>query len=146
MTADAVALLDVNMLIALLDPAHVQHDIAHDWFGTRSHDRWATCPITQNGFVRIVSQRAYPNSISTAAAIDLLARFTADDAHQFWPDSISLLDPAVCATGMLHMPAQVTDTYLLALARHHNGILVTLDQALSTSAVERGESHILRIA
>src|ERR1700730_14569947 len=86
-------LLDVNVLIALIDPGHVQHNIAHDWFAKDGLSAWATCPITENGVLRIVGHASYPNSPGNPAAVaPLLRTMCSLDGHVFWSDDISLLD------------------------------------------------------
>lgn len=139
-----VALLDVNLLLALLDPNHVSHGTAQDWFGG-SPLSWATCPLTQNGYVRIASQRRYPNPIRVDLAIAILREFTHADAHRFWPDDISLLDPACCDATYLGSSSNVTDAYLLALAARNGGVLATLDRRLVARAVPNGGAHLLVI-
>jgi uncharacterized protein len=137
------ALLDVNVLIALVDPNHVHHDIAHAWFAEGRAD-WATCPITQNGLVRIVSSPKYPNGVaSPAVALDLLAGLTAVGAHVFWPDDVSLADSGAFHADRLLASHQVTDVYLLGLAARRGGKLVTFDRRLSANAVPGGASALL---
>lgn len=136
-------LLDVNVLIALVDPAHVHHDAAHDWFAQRGHTAWASCPLTENSLVRIVGHSRYPNSPGTpAAAAQLLAGLRVLPGHTFWPDDISLLDTKHIDNTRLLSPAQVTDTYLLALARANRGQLASLDRRLITAAVPDGSAHL----
>ena len=136
-------LLDINVLIALIDPAHVQHDRAHRWFAGRGRKAWATCPLTENGVLRIVGHPRYPNSPSSPAAVaELLARFRKLPGHAFWPDDVSLLDPEHVNAGRLLDSAHVTDTYLLALARAHNGQLASFDQRLVTDAVMDGRRSL----
>jgi uncharacterized protein len=136
-------LLDVNVLIALVDPGHVQHDAAHDWFSSEGHAAWATCPITENGVIRIVGHPRYPNSPgSPAAAMSLLSGLTALPGHVFWPDSVSLRDAKVFDAARLLSPTQVTDSYLLALAHSHRGRLASFDRRLVTDAV-RGAAKAL---
>lgn len=89
------ALFDVNVLIALLDAAHQLHAQAWTWFDANTEHGWASCPITQNGYVRIVSQPNYPNSTTVYDAISRLGAATAATHHAFWPDQISLLDHSV---------------------------------------------------
>ena len=139
-------LLDVNVLIALFDPSHVSHDVAHGWFHSVASNSWATCPLTENGVVRILSQPNYPNSPgppSTAAI--LVAQLRHLPGHQFWADDISLLDDTLVDSTRILTPGQITDTYLLALAKFHGGRLATLDRRLSTSAVADGKAalHII---
>jgi toxin-antitoxin system PIN domain toxin len=136
-------LLDVNVLIALIDPAHVQHDRAHDWFAARGQQAWATCPLTENGVLRIVGHARYPNSPGTPAAVaELLAVLRALDGHEFWPDEISLFDYKRIRGERLLDSGQVTDTYLLALARVHGGQFATFDRHLVTDAVIDGSQAL----
>ena len=140
-------LLDVNVVIALIDPSHVHHDRVHRWFGADGGLDWATCPIVQNGVIRILSQPSYPNALPTpAAAAAIMRDFCAMRTHRFWPDDISLLDGAFFDTDRLLAPAQLTDSYLLALAVRNGGRLATLDRRLSPVAVRDGERHLLLVA
>jgi len=139
-------LLDVNLLIALLDPAHVQHDAAHDWFSRLGHTAWASCPLTENGVLRIVGHARYPNSPGTPAALaPLMGQLRALPGHAFWPDDLSLLDGHRIDATRLLSAAQVTDSYLLALARAHGGQLASFDRRLVTDAVPEGRSHLYLI-
>ena len=132
-------LLDVNVLIALVDPAHVQHDAAHDWFGRLGHLAWATCPLTENGLLRIVGNPRYPNSPGTPAAVaPSLAALRSLPGHVFWADDISLMDPAWVDANRLLSHGQVTDSSLLALARAHQGQLASFDRRLVVDAVLGG--------
>ena len=131
-----VFLLDVNVLIALIDPAHVQHDAAHDWFAAHGKRAWATCPLTENGVLRIVGHPLYPNSPGTPAEVaQLMKGLRALPGYVFWPDNISLLDTEMIDTERLLSSGQVTDSYLLALACAHKGQLATFDRRLVTDAV-----------
>ena len=136
-------LLDVNVLIALIDPTHVQHDAAHDWFAQQGRKSWATCPLTENGLVRVVGHARYPNSPGTPAAVlPLLATLRGLPGHAFWPDDISLLDTdRIDATRLLNS-AQVTDSYLLALACAHGGQLASFDRRLVKDAVRGGTRRL----
>jgi len=139
-------LLDVNVLIALVDPRHVQHDAAHTWFASEGHAAWATCPLTENGLLRIVGHPRYPNSPGSPALVaGLLAGLRSLPGHCFWADRISLADPALVDTTRLLDAAQVTDTYLLALARAHGGQLATFDRRLVTAAVLGGAEALCLI-
>ena len=136
-------LLDVNVLIALIDPAHIQHDSAHEWFAKSGKRAWATCPLTENGVVRIVGHSRYPNSPGTPAAVaDLLAPFLRHPGHEFWPDDVTLFDISRVAVARLLDSGQVTDTYLLALAVAHGGKLATFDRHLVTDAVINGRQGL----
>jgi uncharacterized protein len=133
------ALFDVNVLIALLDVDHVHHARARAWLGEHAADGWASCPITQNGCVRIMSQPAYPNPLAPGAVIERLAHATRRPLHEFWPDDISLIDGGHVDADRVHGPKMVTDAYLLSLAVHHRGRFATFDDAIPLSAV-RGAS------
>ncbi len=136
-------LLDVNVLIALIDPAHLHHDAAHDWFGAEGAKAWATCPLTENGVLRILGNPRYPNSPGTPAAIAGMAtQLRTAQGHEFWPDDISLLDPAVVDRSRLITSAQVTDIYLLALAHTHGGKLATFDRRIAADAVKNGAKSL----
>ena len=136
-------LLDVNLLIALIDPTHVHHDRAHRWFHEHGRHGWATCPITENGVIRIVGHPGYPNSPGSPAMVAaILQQMRHRAGHQFWPDDITILDASLVAADGLLSSRQVTDTYLLALARAHRGQLATLDQRLSVAAVSDGAAAL----
>ena len=136
-------LLDVNVLIALVDPAHIQHDDVHDWFGRVGHKSFATCPITENGLLRIVGHPKYPNSPGPPSAVaSALAAIRGLPGHKFWADSISLLDETWVDAAALSSHARVTDTYLLALARANGGKLATLDHKLAADAVTEGRTAL----
>ena len=136
-------LLDVNVLIALIDPKHTQHDVAHEWFAAHGHHAWATCPITENGVARIVGHPRYPNSPGTPAEVaKLVVGLRALPGHVFWGDSISLFDGARIDTEYLLTSAQITDSYLLALASANGGQLATLDRRLISTAVRGGAQYL----
>lgn len=131
-----VALLDVNLLVALFDADHVHHDLAHDWFADQRAHGWASCPLTENGLVRVLSNPRYGSpSGSVATIVDRLQAFRASGHHQFWEASVSLADQALFAPSHIRGHAQVTDAYLLGLAWRKGGCLATFDQSISTSAV-----------
>jgi uncharacterized protein len=139
-------LLDVNVLIALIDPSHVQHDRAHAWFASHGSKSWATCPLTENGVLRIVGHPRYPNSPGTPAAVaELLVRFRSLPGHQFWADDLSVFETRRVHLARLLDSAQVTDSYLLALAAEHSGKLATFDKRLVTSAVSAGTKALALI-
>ena len=139
-------LLDVNVVIALIDPAHVGHDAAHRWFEDQGRASWASCPMTENGVIRIVGHPKYPNSPGSPAAVAAIVvglRFL--PGHVFWPDDISLLEAEHIDPSQIMTSGQVTDSYLLALAIAHGGRLATFDRRLSVKAVRGGKAalHIL---
>ena len=112
-----VALLDVNVLVALFDPDHVHHEFAHDWFADHRQQGWATCPITENGLVRVLSNPAYAGStLRPAAVTSALARFRASGDHAFWPATLSLTDERVFDLSVASGHGKLTDVYLLGLA------------------------------
>jgi uncharacterized protein len=137
------ALLDVNVLIALLDSDHLHHARAIDWLRGNIASGWASCPLTQNGSIRIMSQPGYPNPLQPAAVAARLAEATATPHHAFWPDSVSLLDAERITWNAVLGSRQVTDVYLLALAVQQGGSLVTLDRAVPLKAVPGAKARHL---
>jgi len=138
------ALLDVNVLLALLDADHHDHGLAWSWFDAEVGAGWASCAITENGFVRVISQPRYPSPIAPAYAVDLLAQTRSGGDHEFWPCAVSVLDPAVVDATRLHGPRQITDAYLLALAVAYDGRFVTFDRRLALAAVPGStEEHLV---
>jgi uncharacterized protein len=129
------ALLDVNVLIALLDAAHIHHAQAHGWLQQNIGHGWASCPITQNGCIRIMSQPAYPGALRSAEVAERLAEAAAGAAHAFWPDDVNLLGAGAVDWSRVLGHRQITDTYLLALAVRHGGRLVSFDRRISEQAV-----------
>jgi toxin-antitoxin system PIN domain toxin len=139
------ALLDVNVLIALLDSDHASHESAISWFAEHAREGWASCPITQNGCIRIMSNPGYPNPLPIRAVIARLAKACRQDIHEFWPDEISLLDSEIVDSTRLHGPRQLTDVYLLGLAVRHGGRLVTFDAGIPLFAVRKATTQKLLI-
>lgn len=132
-------LLDVNVLIALMDSAHVHNPSALQWFSTHGRHAWATCPLTENAVLRIVGQPSYPNYFGNPSLVaERVAQFVARPDHHFWPDDISLLDARKFDLNRLLNASQVTDSYLLALAIAHGGQLATFDRRLIPDAVKNG--------
>lgn len=129
------ALLDVNVLIALHDQQHVHHQAAALWFRHHAAHGWASCPLTQNGAARVMSQPAYPQPAPLSALLAMFRHSFADPSHSFWPDDISLVDSNAFDSQRIHGHRQVTDVYLLGLAVAHGGRLVTLDARIPLSAV-----------
>jgi toxin-antitoxin system PIN domain toxin len=140
------ALLDINVLIALLDQDHSMHAQAVRWFTAKARKEWASCPITQNGCVRVMSHPGYPNPLRVGAIMERLAEAIATPRHQFWPDDVSLLDSAIADRSRIHGPRQVTDVYLLALAVRHGGCFVSFDASIPRTAVKGAEkTHIVSL-
>jgi len=129
-------LLDVNVLIALIDPVHVFHNRAHAWFRSVGRHAWATCPLTENAVLRIVGSVRYANSPGTPAAVaSVLKTFCAHSGHEFWPDDLPLLNSSRIDSNRLLNSSQITDSYLLALAQQHKGHLASFDARMVTDAV-----------
>jgi toxin-antitoxin system PIN domain toxin len=140
------ALLDTSVLIALLDANHIHHRLCSQWLSTHTAG-WASCPITLNGCVRILSQAAYPNRLPMHTVVAGLQQAMRHPMHEFWADDINPLDPTAIDWQQVLRPADITDAYLLALAVRQQACLVTLDFCLSLSwATGAQEQHLLRLA
>jgi uncharacterized protein len=137
------ALLDVSVLIALFDLAHVHHARARGWWTAHRSAGWASCPTTQNGFVRIISKPGYEHPVPMQTALAALATQLAQSDHKLWPDDISILDDQVFDRSHILGPNQITDVYLLALAVKNGGQLVTFDGRISRRAVRGAEAQHL---
>lgn len=129
------ALLDVNVLIALLDAGHAMHLAATAWLERELSHGWASCPITQNGTVRVMAQPSYPASRPARLVAERLAEACQSPDHAFWPDDVSLLQVGLIDWSKVLGHRQVTDAYLLALAVRNGGRLVTFDQRIAVEAV-----------
>ena len=139
-------LLDVNVLIALFDPAHPHHEAAHEWFGANRKRGWATCPITQNGFIRVLTNPAYPTvSATTVEVVQGLQTLCASPDHEFWPDQASLLDDKSFRPALIGGSKKITDVYLLGLAVQMGGKLATFDRSISIKAVVGAQASHLRL-
>lgn len=139
------ALLDINVLLALLDADHVDHSRARQWLEREIGSGWASCAITENGFVRIISQPRYPSPVPVAQAVQRLARATGTSGHEFWHCSVSLLGEHVIRRDRLLGPRQVTDAYLLALAVAKGGRFATFDHSVPLTAVHGAAPEHLAI-
>src|ERR1700722_20987023 len=137
------ALLDVNVLIALLDADHIHHVRARDWLAANIATGWASCPITQNGCIRILSQPNYPNALKPSEVAERLREATEAVFHQFWAEGPSLLAPGLLNWEYIVGSRQVTDAYLLSLAVHHGGRLVTFESTLSPAIMAGARAHQL---
>jgi len=132
-----VALLDVNMLIALAWPSHVHHQPAVSWFKSNHAVGWSTCPMTQCAFVRVSSNpRIIPEAVTPCEAVALLREMTSLTHHRFWPDSLPFHEAPI-PTALITGHHQVSDAYLLGLAIHHKGKLVTFDRGMAELLPER---------
>jgi hypothetical protein len=141
------ALLDINVLIALLDPDHTLHRRAQEWFRDHAPSGWASCPITQNGCARVMAHPSYPNPLPVRRIVERLRAATRASYHEFWPDDVSLLDPQTADPSRIHGPRQITDLYLLALAVRRGGRFVTFDASVSTAGAIKGaeRKHIVSL-
>lgn len=134
-----VWLLDANVLIALIDREHTRHDAATAWFLVHRDEGWATCPLTENAVLRIVGRPSYRNSPgSPRAVMPALIDLCRHGSHVFWYDQLSLRDDSLFRHDDLPASAQLTDTYLLALAKFHGGALATFDQRIVPDAIDGG--------
>ncbi len=147
----ARALLDTSVLIALCDPSHAMHAITIAWLDHTTavtNTGIATCPIVENGAVRILSQPKYSASlpIGTPSAIHAVRQIRNVRGHAFWSDDVSVLDERAFDAPLLVGPSQITDAYLLALAVAHGGQLATLDTRLMIAAARGAtRSHLITI-
>ena len=139
------ALLDVNVLIALFDGDHSLHAQAMRWLDAHGEAGWASCPLTQNGVICVMSQPSYPNCVPVRVMVERLREATSHARHAFWPDSVSLLDEGSVDPGRIHGPRQLTDTYLLALAVANGGRLVTFEKAIPIAAVAKAQKKHLAV-
>lgn len=136
-------LLDVNVLIALVDAGSLLHADAHRWFEAEGRADFATCPIGENGVLRIVGNPRYPGSPGSPALVAAaLASFHATPGHHFWPDDLTLITAPHVTLERITSHSQVTDTYLLALAVARGGQLATFDRRIVTSAVMGGREAL----
>ena len=136
-------LLDVNVLVALLWPPHIHHVVAKQWFDRNSQAGLRTCPITQAGCVRILSNRRYsPDHYSVSDAAGLVSEFTKLPEHEFWPDDLNV-SQAFSLIGGISGHQQVTDAYLAALAISHGGVLATLDRGLLALTEAKGSVELI---
>jgi len=144
----SVALLDVNVLVAMCDPEHIHFREAQRWLGQNRKQGWATYPLTINGCIRILSGPAYPTVKQAPAEIaNLLRDACAATDHHFWPDSVSLLDEELFRPSMIAGHQKITDAYLLGLAVRNHGRLATFDRSIPLKAVHGARlSHLVVIA
>ena len=133
------------MLLALFDPEHIHHDRALAWWTDNQDGGWASCPLTQNGFVRVISGPGYARPRGVTEGLEVLRGQMAQPGHAFWPDAISIADTQTFDHGRLLGTKQITDAYLLALAVKHGGRLATLDQGVPLRAVRGAEVKHLTV-
>jgi len=140
-----LVLLDVNVLIALFDPAHVHHELAHEWFAANRGRGWATTPLTENAVVRIIANPKYGSNSERAVHVAArLEAFCSSDDHHFWPATISLRDTSLFDLS-LASARHLTDVYLAALAKINDGALATFDRGIPLSAVVGARANVLEV-
>lgn len=131
-----LALLDVNLLVALFDPDHIHHDLAHDWFHDQRTAGWATCPLTENGLLRVLTNPAYTAPHRPADIVERLRAFRSSGHHRFLADDVSLCDARLFNLALMRGHRQVTDIYLLGLAKHSDAALATFDRTIPLASVK----------
>ena len=141
------ALLDVNVLIALLDANHIFHQRVHEWWAKNEHLGWASCPISENGLVRIMTNASYPRQkrLSVLEVLTNLRAFAANTNHEFWAEDISLRDSKIFDPERILSGTHLADIYLLAIAARNQGTLATLDQNISVSSVRIAKPENLSV-
>lgn len=139
-------LLDVNILAALHWPRHIQHQRVMTWFRGSGEKAFSTCALTQAGFLRIMSNPVFlKEKIKLSEARQLLGDLTRLKGHTLWPINIDFLEATKPFHEKMQGHRQVTDAYLLGLAIHEKGTLVTLDKAIRHLAGDEFAKHILLI-
>lgn len=134
-----VLLMDVNVLIAFMWPAHVGHQKVHHWFQRNFADGWATCPFTQSAFVRIISNPAFsPQAVEPQEAVNILVASLKHPQHRFWAEDVGLSDAVQPFAKRLVGHKQVADAYLLGLVLHKKGKLVSMDRGVLDLLPEKG--------
>jgi len=141
------ALLDVNALIALVDSDHVGHEAVQKWFMKRHRAGWATCPVTENGMVRVLSQPAYPSGQRTPAEVVQVLnvlKTAFESSYEFWADDLSIADDSLFDSTLIAGTHQVSDVYLLGLAARHKGTMVSFDRSLAWHAVVGASERLVQ--
>ena len=140
------SLLDVNVLVALFDERHIHNKLAHDWGKNLKHG-WASCPITENGLIRILANPSY-SRVHRFTVEDIASRlrdFRDSTDHEFWPDSLSILDSSQFDVNAILGPRQLTDVYLLGLAANQGGRFVTFDRTIPKHAATQAKGPTLDV-
>ena len=145
-TSSRAALLDVNVLLALIDDGHVHHQVAHDWFADDGAAAWSTCPMTENGVIRILSNASrVDDPVSVPTIVEVLHALRERGGHQFWSEDISMCDRARFDVSVVRDHQQIADVYLLGLAVKNGGRFVTFDQRLPLAAVKGARREHLEV-
>jgi uncharacterized protein len=137
------SLLDTSILIALLDASHIHHRLTAQWLQENGGAGWASCPITLNGCIRILSQPNYPNRVPMQQVVVGLRQAMQNPLHEFWADNVNTVDTDAIAWTHTVRPTQLTDVYLLALAVARDGRFVTLDQGVARACVPQARAEQL---
>ena len=141
-----VSLLDVNVLIALIDPYHIHHEAADSWFADNGPHGWATSAVTENGLLRVICNPSYQGTrVTLKEGIVSLRRLCEMRGHMFWAELISIRDSRVVRWNHVQGHRQLTDLYLLALAVRNGGKLATFDSAISVRAISDATALNLEI-
>jgi uncharacterized protein len=140
-----VSLLDISVLLALSTIHHQFHASARRWWERERKFGWASCPISQNGMLRILSQPTFPGFVGLRTAAAVLGKLILDEHHTSILDDISIADPEIFDLHKLQGPGQLTDAYLLALASKNGGRLVTFDRRMSIAPVKTAKPENLVI-
>jgi uncharacterized protein len=142
-----IHLPDISVLVALHDSTHHGHAVTDQWFASEGRFGWATCPLTQNGFVRVASQPSVPNMLATTQqAMKYLCDLIQDNrnVHHFWADTVSLFDTSLFSMNATLGRKQITDIYLLGLCQQNGGTFVTLDTRITTASIVNPHPDLLR--
>ena len=138
-----IALLDVNVLVALAWPNHVHHDATRSWFAERRLSGWATCPLTESGFVRVsCNPSVVHHTVTPSDAIALLRRLRQSESHSFWPLDRSVIALPDDILARIQGYRQITDAVLLAAAIRRGGQLATLDGGLARLVAENRRTSV----
>ena len=143
-----IRLFDISVLIAITDPVHPFHPAIHKWLQAHVGTPWATCPLTENGFVRILSQPTMKRVRSTPGeAIQLLREMKKTPAwpHVFWPDDYSITEAASVEGDRIAGPRLLTDVYLAALALRKGGKFLTFDGKIAWQCVPGATASLIEI-
>ena len=142
----SVYLLDINVLVALLWTNHEQHQPASDWFKVHQRAGWATCPLTQAGFVRISSNpRVFPDAPTASKAVEILEANLRHPTHHFFKDDV-MFPKAVSPFEERFLGHQeTTDAYLFGLAIHKRAVFATFDTGVA-ALVEAQSVHLKSLA
>jgi len=139
-------LLDVNVLVALVRSKHSHHEPAKRWFSAAGSRQWATCPLTQAGFVRVVSNpRFTAQTVDVREALQMLTELTGLPGHEFWPVDFDVATAVTPFASRFFGHQQVSDVYLLALAMRNRGKLATLDRGLAFLAGDEFAAKVVLI-